>query len=168
MRCSSYLAVSAITAAATASNVSASFSNLVTFGDSYTDNGRLGYYIDNNGSSPPAGVLLPQTSVTASGGLAWGQYVQQYTGVAYFDYAVSGATCSNEIISRYLAYLNINRSLPSVVNDELPSFLADVSVKTLYENRTAENTVYALWIGTNDLGYGSFLTDSQVSGVSEH
>lgn len=139
-----------------------SFDNLVTFGDSYTDDGRLGYYISHNGSAPPAGTLQPESSVSASGGLAWGQYVQQYTGAAYFDYAVSGATCSNEIVARYFSA--INKPFPSVVDDELPSFVADVGVNTLYENRTAENTVYALWIGTNDLGYGAFLTDAQAPG----
>ncbi|CAN8102604.1 unnamed protein product [Discula destructiva] len=165
MRFSSFLALTSATGAtATASHSSASFSNLVTFGDSYTDNGRLSYYVDNNGSAPLAGVLPPQSSVTASGGLAWGQYVQQYTGVAYFDYAVSGATCSNEIISRHFSA--INKPFPSVVDDQLPSFVADVGVATLYENRTAENTVYALWIGTNDLGYGAFLTDSQAPGTN--
>lgn len=164
MRCSSLLAAGALATTTTAFLGGVSFDNLVTFGDSYTDDGRLNYYISHNGSAPPVGVLQPQSSVTASGGLAWGQYVQQYTGVAYFDYAVSGATCSNEIISRYFS--NINKPFPSVVDDELPSFVADVGVKTLYENRTADNTVYALWIGTNDLGYGAFLTDSQAPGVS--
>lgn len=141
------------------------FENLVTFGDSYTDDGRLTYYAANNGSAPPAGYLPPQVNVTASGGLAWGQFVQQYTGAAYFDYAVSGATCSNEIVLRYFS--GINRSFPSVIDDEIPSFEADVAAKTLYLNRTAENTVYGLWIGTNDLGYGGFLTDSQAPGVSD-
>ncbi|MCQ6463436.1 hypothetical protein NPN16_23995, partial [Vibrio parahaemolyticus] len=76
------------------------FDNFVTFGDSYTDNGRLGYYINNNGQAPPPGGYQTVSTVTASGGLAWGQYVAQYTGANYRDYAVSGATCSNEIISR--------------------------------------------------------------------
>lgn len=152
------------TAVATGTRAAESFDNLVTFGDSYTDNGRLAYYIDNNNTAPPAGTLPPVSNVTASGGLAWGQFVQQYTGVAYFDYAVSGATCSNEIVSRSLALLG--GPFPSVVDDELPSFVADVGAQTLYANRTAANTVYALWIGTNDLGYGAFLTDSQAPGVS--
>lgn len=167
MRSSPLLAISAITATAVGHHGQPfpdDFTNLVTFGDSYTDNGRLGYYIANNGSAPPPGVLLPQSSVTASGGFAWGQYVQQYTGAAYFDYAVSGATCSNTIISRYFA--SINGPFPSVTEDELPSYLADVGVATLYQNRTAENTVYALWIGTNDLGWTGFLSDSQAPGVS--
>lgn len=164
MYTSSLLIAAAIAARAAASHHARPFENFVTFGDSYTDNGRLGYYIANNGSAPPAGTLQAESSVSASGGLAWGQFVQQYAGVAYFDYAISGATCSNEIISRYFSL--INGPFPSVVDDELPSFVADVGAKTLYENRTAENTVYALWIGTNDLGYGAFLSDSQAPGVS--
>lgn len=156
-------AVFAVRAGASSSTAQP-FENLVTFGDSYTDNGRLSYYINNNNTAPPAGALPPVSSVTASGGLTWGQFVQQNTGVAYFDYAVSGATCSNDIISRYLA--SLDGPFPSVVDDELPSFVADVEAQTLYANRTAANTVYALWIGTNDLGYGAFLTDSQAPGVS--
>jgi hypothetical protein len=31
------------------------FETLVTFGDSYTDENRLGYFINNNGSAPPIG-----------------------------------------------------------------------------------------------------------------
>lgn len=140
------------------------FKNLVTFGDSYTDNGRLGYYINNNGQAPPPGGYQTVSNVTASGGLAWGQYVAQYTGANYRDYAVSGATCSNEIISR--DFSAIHKPFPSVIDDEIPSFKADVAFKSLYPDRTAENTVYALWIGTNDLGYGGFLSDSQAPGTT--
>lgn len=158
------LLATTIVAGTRASCAAKPFENLVTFGDSYTDNGRLSYYITHNDTAPPAGTLPPETFVTSTGGLAWGQFVAQYTGVAYFDYAVSGATCSNEIISRYLS--NLNGPFPSVVDDELPSFVADVDAETLYDNRTAANTVYALWIGTNDLGWGAFLSDSQAPGVS--
>lgn len=31
------------------------FKTLVTFGDSYTDENRLGYFSKNNGSAPPVG-----------------------------------------------------------------------------------------------------------------
>jgi phospholipase/lecithinase/hemolysin len=140
------------------------FDTLVTFGDSYTDNGRLGYYINNNGQGPPPGVYQTTSNVTASGGLAWGQYAAQYTGAKYLDYAVSGATCSNEIISRDFPL--IHRPFPSVMDDEIPSFKADVAFKALYPDRTAANTLYALWIGTNDLGYGGFLSDSQAPGTT--
>lgn len=35
---------------------------------------------------------------------------------------------------------------------------------TLFTDRTSDNTVYSMWIGTNDLGDNAFLTDSQVAG----
>jgi hypothetical protein len=34
------------------------FKTLVTFGDSFTDEGLLGYFINNNGSGPPVGTDL--------------------------------------------------------------------------------------------------------------
>ena len=73
----------------------------------------------------------------------------------------------------------INASFPSVTEYEVPAFLADVAWKdpetgtnTLFgepgdeedgaarPGRRADNSVYALWIGTNDLGADAFLTDS--------
>ncbi|KAM7199893.1 GDSL lipase/esterase [Naviculisporaceae sp. PSN 640] len=138
------------------------FDTLVTFGDSYTDNGRLGYYINNG--TPPPGVYHTPTNVTASGGLTWAQFASQSAGANLVDYAVSGATCSNKIVERWFSY--INREFPSVTEDELPSFKADVKYKSIFPNRTPENTVYALWIGTNDLGADAFLTDSQAPGAT--
>jgi hypothetical protein len=35
------------------------FKTLVTFGDSYTDENRLGYFIQNNGTAPPVGWEQP-------------------------------------------------------------------------------------------------------------
>jgi len=143
---------------------SASFTNLVTFGDSYTDNGRLGYYINNAGKAPPPGVLHPESNSTASGGRTWAQYAAEGAGAKLVDYAVSGATCSNKIVERDFSF--IGRSFPSVLEDEIPSFTADVSSKSVFPNRDASNTVYALWIGTNDLGFDAFLSDSQAPGTT--
>lgn len=88
------------------------FHSLLTFGDSYTDESRLGYFIQNNGSAPPAGVLLPESNSTAGGGRTWPRYVVQYTGstkngewdpsMTLYNYAVSGAVCSNKITPRYV------------------------------------------------------------------
>lgn len=140
------------------------FDTLVTFGDSYTDNGRLNYYSNHGGQGPPAGVYQDVSNVTASGGRTWPQYVQDLTGARLLDYAVSGATCSNKIVEREASW--INRSFPSVLDDEIPSFKADVAFKTLYPDRTANNTVYALWIGTNDLGWDGFISDSELNGAT--
>ena len=35
------------------------FTSLVVFGDSYSDDSRLGYFIANNGSAPPVGWVDP-------------------------------------------------------------------------------------------------------------
>jgi hypothetical protein len=39
------------------------FKTLVTFGDSYTDENRLGYFINNNGSAPPVAWQQPVVSL---------------------------------------------------------------------------------------------------------
>ncbi|KAK4160754.1 GDSL lipase/esterase [Cladorrhinum sp. PSN259] len=145
-------------------NKNSAFTNLVTFGDSYTDNGRLGYYINNAGQAPPPGQLHPESNNTASGGRTWAQYAAQNAGARLADYAVGGATCSNNIVERDASF--IGRSFPAVLEDEIPSFKADVSYSSVFPNRKADNTVYALWIGTNDLGFGAFLSDSQAPGTT--
>ncbi|KAH6632642.1 GDSL lipase/esterase [Chaetomium tenue] len=138
------------------------FETLVTFGDSYTDNGRLGYYINNGGKAPPPGKMHDESTTTASGGLSWAQFAAKGAGAQLRDYAVGGAVCSNQIVSRNFDL--IKRTFPAILDDELPSFEADVAFKSLYPHRTAENTVYAVWIGTNDLGFDAFLSDSQTRG----
>ncbi|KAK4185083.1 GDSL lipase/esterase [Podospora australis] len=145
-------------------NYKSPFDNLVAFGDSYTDNGRLGYYINNGGNPPAPGKYHGVSNTTASGGPSWAQYAAWDAKASLVDYAVGGATCSNKIISRYFSA--INKPFPSVLDDELPSFTADVSYKSIFPNRTPANTVYVLWIGTNDLGADAFLTDSQAPGTT--
>jgi len=39
------------------------FTSLVVFGDSYSDDSRLGYFIANNGSAPPVGWVDPVVRV---------------------------------------------------------------------------------------------------------
>ncbi|KAI8957298.1 carbohydrate esterase family 16 protein [Daldinia sp. FL1419] len=144
--------------------------NLIVFGDSYTDEGRLAYFQSHNGTAPPAGIVIPTANVTASGGYTWPHFVSQQLGSTTYNYAVSGATCSNEIIYRYLE--SIHGPFPSVIDYEIPAFLADVAYAggasngTFLSNRKPDNTVYALWIGTNDLGVYAFLTDSQQRGAT--
>jgi hypothetical protein len=111
-------------------------------------------------------LLLPESNSTAGGGITWDRWVSIYTGAKLYDYAVSGAVCSNDIIFRYLA--DIYGPFPDVVY-EVNAFVADVNyinatthTNTLYTDRRSDNTVYAMWIGTNDLGAGAFLTDSSL------
>ena len=157
------------------------FTSLITFGDSYTDESRLGWFITHNGSAPEAGTLLPESASTAGGGRTWPRYVVQYTGVTkqgkwtpqmtLYNYAVSGAVCSNNVTPRFLEA--ISAPFPAVLEYEVPAFVADLPatkvnstpVVPLYSPKpNAMDAVYALWIGTNDLGVWAFLTDSQIPG----
>ena len=157
------------------------FNSLITFGDSYTDESRLAWFLTHNGSAPEAGTLLPQTFAAAGGGRTWPRYVVQYTGetkqgkwtpqMTLYNYAVSGAVCSNLITPRYLEYIGEN--FPAVLEYEVPAFVADLpatkvnstpAVQLYSPKLTAQDAVYSLWIGTNDLGIWAFLTDSQIAG----
>ena len=103
----------------------------------------------------------------------------QYTGaevnnqfdpqMTLYDYAVSGAVCSNEITPRI--WSSINANFPSVIDYEVPAFIADLNstnnatgMPLFTPALTSNNAVYVMWIGTNDLGVDAFLTDSQVPG----
>ncbi|KAF2733003.1 hypothetical protein EJ04DRAFT_513545 [Polyplosphaeria fusca] len=141
------------------------FKNIVTFGDSYTDENRLGYFI-NHKSAPPVGWEQPIGLSTSTGGLSWPRYASIYSNTTLYNYAVSGAVCSNQITPRWFSA--IDAPFPDIANYELPAFLADskyVSPNgTKFFTGTPDDTVYAIWIGTNDLGNNAFLTDSQTPG----
>ncbi|KAI1634646.1 acetyl esterase [Biscogniauxia mediterranea] len=167
------LTLLALTAVASASGIPgiSSVENLITFGDSYTDEGRLQWFVDHNGTAPPAGTLIPTSNDTASGGYTWPHFVSQKLKSTTYNYAVSGAVCSNELIYRYLS--SINGPYPSVIDYEVPAFLADVENSSstsggdaLFPNRQADNTLYTLWVGTNDLGNGGYLLDKQRAGTT--
>lgn len=76
--------------------------------------------------------------------------------------------CSNAITPRITSLGSVQAPFPDVQGYEIPAFLADKNITT--ENGApfldvpVEETVYTIWIGTNDLGNGAFLTDSQVAG----
>jgi hypothetical protein len=70
--------------------------------------------------------------------------------------------CSNDIISRRLP--STNGPFPSVMEYEIPTYKEDLSYRSLYPDRRADNTVYVLWVGTNDLGIDGFLGDTQREG----
>lgn len=147
------------------------FTNLVVFGDSYSDESRAGYIAYHNGSFPPPGLLLPPSNTTASGGYTWNRLVANVTGTDLFNYAVSGAVISNELTPRVESAHAFN--FPAVLDYEVPAFLADVAfvnestgTNTLYKNRSPNNTVYAIWIGTNDIGIHCFFDASQIGSVS--
>ncbi|KAJ9629894.1 hypothetical protein H2203_002278 [Taxawa tesnikishii (nom. ined.)] len=127
-----------------------------------------GFFINNNGSAPPVGWVDPANYHAADGGRPWPQYVAQYAGVDVYNYAVSGAVCSNEITPRWFSA--INAPFPDIAGYELPAYIADSHYVypngTKFMNDVPSSTVYAIWIGTNDLGNYAFITDSQVPGTN--
>ncbi|KAK5998379.1 Acetylesterase [Cladobotryum mycophilum] len=137
--------------------------NLVLFGDSYTDEGRLGYIFGHN-ALPPPGQLLPATSDTSVGDYTWGRVAATKAGAMLYNYAVGAAMVTNNVTSHYMS--NINGPFPSISEYEIPAFKADLGYKGLYPDRKPENTVYGYWIGTNDLGIDGFLGDKQVKGTT--
>jgi hypothetical protein len=80
---------------------------------------------------------------------------------------VSGAVCSNKVAPHW--YSTINNNFPSVLEYEVPAYLADSKVTNANDSRPfldipPAETVYSIWIGTNDLGVDGFLRDSQIAG----
>ncbi|KAK2743705.1 hypothetical protein FQN55_007108 [Onygenales sp. PD_40] len=142
--------------------------SLVAFGDSYTDESRLGYFIEHQ-EAPPVGWIGPESNSTASGGQSWARYVSQYTDSELYNYAVSGAVCSNDVTPRY--FESIDAPFPAVEQYEIPAFIADSEYEDPDSGEPAlclppQHTVYSMWIGTNDLGNDAFMTDSQIEGKS--
>ncbi|KAJ6779795.1 hypothetical protein PWT90_01487 [Aphanocladium album] len=162
MFASLFLTFSALTIGSEAHNLR-KFENFVTFGDSYTDESRLGYFW-SHGHGPPPGELTPPSNQTSVGGYSWGRVVANLTGAKYYDYAVAGAMCANNVTSHW--FDPIKGPMPSILDYEVPAFEADLAFPKLYPDRHADNTVYAVWIGTNDLGVDGFLTDRNVAGTS--
>lgn len=138
--------------------------NLVTFGDSWTDSGRIDSFIKAQGIPPPAGTLVPDNKRTASGGWAWGQFVAKSMKAKHFNYACSGATVSNGIVQRYFDL--IRQPYPSVLDYQVPAYMSDLASGTLYDNRSPDNTLYTIWVGTNDLGEHGMLTDGNTAGTT--
>lgn len=80
---------------------------------------------------------------------------------------MSGAVCSNDITPRYFSA--IDAPFPSVREYEVPAFIADSKYVEpsgkKFLTLPEKETVYAIWDGTNDLGYYAFIQDEQVKGL---
>jgi hypothetical protein len=104
----------------------------------------------------------------ADGGRPWPQYVAQYSGANIYNYAVSGAVCSNNITPRTFAA--IDDLFPAIEQYEIPAYIADSKYVdengTKFMNNPPDETVYSIFIGTNDLGNYAFISDAQVAGTT--
>jgi hypothetical protein len=119
----------------------------------------------------PAPILTSrhQTPKTADGGYVWARYLSWYTGANVYNYAVSGAKCSSAVTPRRSRA--VNQPFFLVLEYEVPAFIADKEYKDPTTNQAfldipSDQTAYALWIGTNDLGNNGFLMDKQANGMT--
>ena len=103
----------------------------------------------------PFGDSYPDIVSVGDGGVAWPVYAAGYANLSLFPFAKSGATCSNNITFR---------PFPSVFESQLPTYFSEVQNGTLHLD--ANETIYTLWIGTNDVGESALLTGNQVPGVT--
>jgi hypothetical protein len=88
----------------------------------------------------------------------WPRYVNWYSGANIYNYAVSGAVCSRAIT----AHKGVG-----IQEYEIPAFLADKAYQVNgkpFLHTPANETVYSVWIGTNDLGWNAFLTHEEEPG----
>jgi hypothetical protein len=140
--------------------------HIVQFGDSYT------------GAALAPDVCAEEAALTAvadstfyivTNGTTWGQYLASYARLSLNNFAISGATCNNASTPRFYpdvahnelgAYYNFTQGKAAV----LPPFF------DLHPNRSttfrADETLYSLWIGTNDVGVGELITGQAAPGVS--
>ena len=88
-------------------------------------------------------------------GTAWPLYAAFYGNFKLFPFARAGATCSNNLTFR---------PFPSIFESQLPLFFQERSNGSLSIRQ--DETMYTLWIGTNDVGSNALLTGSQPDGVS--
>ncbi|KAF4292516.1 hypothetical protein KXW98_007063 [Aspergillus fumigatus] len=128
------------------------FTSLVVFGDSYTDNGVRSY-------KPP---VPAESTKRSTGGRVWPSYIRQYTGANIYDYAWSGAVCDAVVANTVRNGIKQNQ-IPTFLEDNI--YVSDITGQPTLINPPDE-TVYAIWIGTNDIGYGGFLTEVQPAGMS--
>ncbi|KII92683.1 carbohydrate esterase family 16 protein [Plicaturopsis crispa FD-325 SS-3] len=95
------------------------------------------------------------TGKPADYGTPWPIYAADYGNFSLYPYARSGATCSNNLTFR---------PYPSLFESQLPQYFSDRADGAFQVNE--DETVYTLWIGTNDLGVNSLIVGQGTPGVT--
>lgn len=92
---------------------------------------------------------------TGDGGTAWPTYAAGYGNFTLFPFAKAGASCSNNLTSTPFL---------SVAEGQVPLYLSEKNAGTIHV--PPQETIYTLWIGTNDVGANAILTGHQAPGVT--
>ncbi|KAJ3554813.1 hypothetical protein NM688_g2912 [Phlebia brevispora] len=94
---------------------------------------------------------------TGDGGTAWPVYAASYGSFELHSFALSGASCDIRLTPR------VQYGFPYLIQDELPDYFRAVE-KGL--SLPPEETMYSLWIGTNDIGFDTMLTGHATPGTT--
>ncbi|KAF9465452.1 GDSL lipase/esterase [Collybia nuda] len=86
------------------------------------------------------------------GGDPWPVYTSRYAHLDLIPFARSGATCSNNITFR---------PFPSLFESQLPEYFSQKGSLRL----APQETIYTLWIGTNDVGANALLTGNDDASI---
>ncbi|GAB1318081.1 hormone-sensitive lipase HSL [Madurella fahalii] len=119
---------------------------LITFGDSYSQTG-----FDPSSTKPSPGNPLgnpPLPGWTASGGLNWVGFLASELNTSTllaYNFAYGGATTNATIVEPWQ---------PTVLSfiDQVEQFSESIASKPEYAPWTAENSLFGVWMGVNDVG----------------
>jgi len=84
----------------------------------------------------------------ADGGYAWPTWVVDYAHINLYGLARDGATCSNALTPR---------DFPPIEEWQLPHYYGSLANGTI-PYLDPEETMYVVWIGTNDVGVGQLIS----------
>jgi phospholipase/lecithinase/hemolysin len=134
------------TAVAQCATVAQAANYLITFGDSYSQTG-----FDVNQSKPSAANPLGNPTYpgwTSSGGPNWvGYLVKDFNATSLYSYnfAYGGATVNASLVKPYQ---------PTVLSliDQVQQFSKSIASKPSYAPWTANNSLFGIWMGVNDVG----------------
>ncbi|KAK4237012.1 carbohydrate esterase [Achaetomium macrosporum] len=144
---------SSTSSTASSSTAPSGIKYLITFGDSYSQTG-----FDITSTKPAPGNPLgnpPLPGWTASGGLNWVGFLTSVfntTTVLTYNFAYGGATTNASIVQPYA---------PTVLSlvDQVAQFSGSIASQPSYAPWTAQNALFGVWIGVNDVGNSWWLAD---------
>lgn len=111
------------------------FSHIVVFGDSLSDNGNL--YALSSGTQPAS---INSYEGRYSNGPVWVEYLARYWGAGLIDLAQGGAETGN------------STDLPKGLQSQVSEF---TQLAAAYPAMVPDNTLYVIWAGPNDFFGGS-------------
>ncbi|KAK3400755.1 hypothetical protein B0T20DRAFT_405202 [Sordaria brevicollis] len=129
----------------------------ISFGDSYSQTG-----FDINGSKPSPANPLGNPALpgwTSSGGLNWVGFLTSQLNsslVLSYNFAYGGATTNASLVTPYAP------EVKSFV-DQVAQFSSSIASKPAYAPWTSQNSVFAVWIGVNDVGNSWWLGEAEMN-----